>query len=37
MYRRAFGYVPAYLQSDEAFTIYKESARANYVALAAAG
>lgn len=37
MYRRAFGYVPAYLQSDEAFASYKEGARLNYAALAAAG
>jgi hypothetical protein len=37
MYQRAFGYVPAYLQSDEAFASYKEGARLNYVALAAAG
>jgi hypothetical protein len=37
LYRKAFGYVPAYLQSDEAFAMYKESARLNYVALAAEG
>ncbi len=35
-YERILGYVPAYLQSDEAYALYTESARANYVTLSAA-
>jgi hypothetical protein len=35
-YEKTLGYVPAYLQSDEAYALYKERARANYEALAAA-
>ena len=31
-YRRTFGYVPAFLRSDEAYEAYIESARANYAA-----
>ncbi len=36
-YARIFGgYVPAFLQSDEAYALYKERARSNYSGLAAA-
>jgi hypothetical protein len=36
-YERLIDYIPVYLQSDEAFATYNESARSNYLALAATG
>lgn len=36
MYQPILGYIPVYLQSDEAYATYVEGARANYGALAAA-
>ena len=37
-YAKVFGgYIPVFLQSDEAYALYKERARANYTALAEAG
>lgn len=36
MYERAIDYVPVFLQSDETYQTYIESARANYVTLSAA-
>jgi len=35
-YERILGYVPVFLQSDEAYATYKDAARANYETLAAA-
>ncbi|HEX6331538.1 MAG TPA: hypothetical protein VF129_09680 [Actinomycetota bacterium] len=36
-YQKQFGYVPAFLQTDEAYATYKDRARSNYQTMTPAG